>query len=34
MRPLLGLALLGLAVGGAFFVAAIKTLTEDIGFDW
>ena len=34
MRPLLALTLLGLAISGAFLVAAIKTLTEDIGADW
>lgn len=34
MRPLIALALLALALGGGFLIAAIKTLTTETGLDW
>lgn len=34
MKPLIGLALLALAISGGFFVGVLKLLTEDIGADW
>lgn len=34
MKPLLALTVLGLALSGAFLVAAIRTLANDPGLDW